>query len=115
MVAFKGGFSRPYIHHKRVVVFVARLAAGHTPTTSGHESIGGSGGLQGPVQPRSHHKRVAFYGWLAGLPHSRHTLPTPMPMPFRFHASRSEKLWTEVTDGVQRLITLTYGVCEEPC
>ena len=61
-------------------------------------------------RPRSHHKQLAFYGWPCGLPHSRHTLPTPMPMPFCFRVSYSQKLWTEITVGVQWLITHTEYV-----
>ena len=68
VVAFKGGLSRPRSHHKRVVVFMAGLAAGHTPTTSGHEGIGSSGGLQGPVQPATQPPQASGLLWLAWRP-----------------------------------------------
>ena len=64
VAAFKGGISCPCSHHKRVVVVMAGLTAGHKPTTSEHSCIGRSGGLQGPVQSATPPPQVsgAFYG-----------------------------------------------------
>ena len=69
-----------------------------------------SGGWYG--RPRSHHERVAFYGWPGGLPHSRPTLPAPyayalsrLCIPFP-KASDQDNRWRAMVDHTDR-------VCEE--